>query len=53
MAASEMYDFLSVVTPDYAYTLAVKPHDTFREIVGKNVSIKCFALLGGAIVAAL
>ena len=36
----EMYDYLSTIAPDYAYTLDMQPHDTLVEEGDKNVKIK-------------
>lgn len=36
MAASEPYDFLSTITPDYNYTLTIKAQETFVEDGFKN-----------------
>ena len=40
MAAAEMYDYLSVKSPDYAYTLDMEPHDTLVEDGSKRTHIK-------------
>ena len=42
MAAKEMYDYVSTVSPDYAYTLDMAPHDQLVEDGQKNVRIHEF-----------
>jgi len=40
--ASEMYDYLSTISPDYAYTLDMQPHNVLVEDGAKNVKIRQF-----------
>lgn len=40
MANAEMYDYLSTITPDYAYTLDIAPHRQMVEVGRKNAKIK-------------
>jgi len=38
--AYEMYDYLSTIAPDYAYTLNIQPHSQLIEEGQKNVHVK-------------
>lgn len=39
MAAAEMYDYLTTISPDYNYTLTIKPHGEVSEVSNKNQKI--------------